>query len=353
MKQKPTILIAPLNWGLGHATRCIPIIKALEARNYTVVIASDGDSLQLLKKEFPHLKTFALPSYNITYPKTGGRFFVWHFVKKIPRFIKTYNAEKNVINKLVAFNEIDFILSDNRFGVYHKDIPSIYISHQLRVLSGVFSGVSTCLHQKIIGNFKQCWVPDVSGKDNFSGMLSRAKTEIPVKNMGLLSRFKKENLSYKYDICVLLSGPEPQRSYLEKILISNLKNSRYKVILIQGKVEKKQEFFRFANIKKVNFMTSKNLEKTLNQSKLVIARSGYSTIMDLAVLNKKAFFIPTPGQFEQEYLAKRMYRLKIAPFCKQEDFLIEKLHEVEDYSGFKEVDLNTNWDDLFGFFEGK
>ena len=352
MKQKPTILVAPLNWGLGHATRCIPIIKALEARNYIVVIASDGDSLQLLKKEFPHLKTHTLPSYNITYPKTE-RFFVWHFVKKIPHFIKTRKAEKNVINKLVAINEIDFILSDNRFGVYHKDIPSIYISHQLRVLSGVFSGVSTCLHQKIIGNFNECWVPDVSGKDNFSGMLSSAKTKIPVKNMGLLSRFKKENLSNKYDICVLLSGPEPQRSYLEKILITNLKNTRYKVILIQGKVENKQECYSFENIERVNFMTSERLEKILNQSKLVIARSGYSTIMDLAVLNKKAFFIPTPGQFEQEYLAKRMHRLKIAPFCKQDDFLIEKLHEVKDYSGFKEVDLNTNWEDLFGFFEGK
>ncbi len=352
MKQKPTILIASLNWGLGHATRCIPIIKALEAKNFTVVIASDGDSLQLLKKEFPHLKTYVLPSYNITYPKTGN-LFAWHFVKKIPHFIKTCKAEKKVINNLVASKEINFIISDNCFGVYHKDIPSIYISHQLRVLSGVFSGISTYFHQKIIENFNECWIPDVSGKDNFSGMLSSAKTKIPVKNLGILSRFKKENLSYKYDICVLLSGPEPQRSYLEKILITNLKNTRYKVILIQGKVEKKQECFRFENIEKVNFMMSKSLEKTLNQSKLVIARSGYSTIMDLAVLNKKAFFIPTPGQFEQEYLAKRMRRLKIAPFCKQKDFLIEKLHEVEDYSGFKEVDLNTNWEDLFGFFEGK
>ncbi|MFI0429949.1 glycosyltransferase [Mariniflexile sp. HMF6888] len=350
---KKRILVAPLNWGLGHATRCIPIINALLAHGFEPVIASDGVALSLLQKEFPRLSSVELPSYNITYAK-NGKFFKLKLLTDSPKLLKAIKSEKRAIKQIVEHNHISGIISDNRLGVYSKKVPSVFITHQLNVLSGNTTWLSTKIHEKFIKKFDACWIPDVEATINLSGKLGHPDTfEIPTTYIGPLSRFEKQHAKIANDIMVLLSGPEPQRTFLETKLLSELKNYSGKVVFVNGVMEKEQTIQIIGNITVYNFMTSSLLEKTINESAVIISRSGYTTVMDLAKLNKKAFFIPTPGQFEQEYLATRLTELNLVPSCSQQAFTLDKLNELDDFNGLKSFDYEPDFKKLFSLFERK
>ncbi len=353
MPKKKTILVAPLQWGLGHATRCIPIIQALLDHDFEVLLASDGPALLLLQKEFPELESIELPSYNIEYPKKGSHFKL-KILLKLPQIKKAMDAEKSIVKQLVKAGKIHGIISDNRFCVRNKAVPSVFITHQLNVLTGSTTIATSKMHQNIIKKFDACWVPDVQDSIlNLSGKLGHLKREeFPITYIDVLSRMKKKEVPKTTDILVLLSGPEPQRTILEEILKDSLKNIEKRVLMVRGKVEKEQKWEDFENIKTVNFMASEELENAINACEIVISRSGYTTIMDLTVLEKKAFFIPTPGQYEQEYLAKRLKDLGIVPSCKQEKFKPEKLNKVSLYKGLKSLSHPaTNFSELFALFE--
>ncbi|WP_299225501.1 glycosyltransferase [uncultured Psychroserpens sp.] len=350
---KKRILVAPLNWGLGHATRCIPLINALLINDFQPVIASDGIALALLQKEFPHLESIELPSYQVKYAKKG-QFFKLKMLQNSPKFIKAINAEKKATSAIIKTYHINGIISDNRLGVYSKHIPSVFITHQLKVLSGNTTWLSTKMHQKIIKRFDECWVPDNIGEDNLSGDLGHIDVfGIQIKYIGPLSRFEKKECDSKYDLMILLSGPEPQRSILEKLLFEELKLYEGRVLFVRGVIEDVSKKIKKGPIDVYNFMASEALEKALNESKLVLSRSGYTTIMDLAKLHKRAFFIPTPGQFEQEYLAERLSNIGFAPSCKQSEFSIDQLNAVETYEGLKTTNYKTNYKKLFSLFQSE
>lgn len=348
---KKCILIAPLNWGLGHATRCIPIINGLIAYNFEVIIASDGNALKLLKKEFPNLLSLELPSYAIEYSKKK-LYFKLKFLKHLPKLLKAIKLEQKSVKKIIEDYKIDGIISDNRFGVYSKKIPSVYITHQLHVLSGCTTWLTSRMHQRIIKKYNECWIPDTKGKDNLSGKLGHLKhLSIPVKYLGVLSRFNKTNTEKIYDVLVLLSGPEPQRTILEEFLLKQIKNFKGTVLFVKGTVEEVQTKIKNGHITLVNFMQSEDLETAINQSEIIISRSGYTTILDLAKLGKKAFFIPTSGQFEQEYLAKRLASKGIIPYSTQNDFTIDKLEVLKNYTGFETMETTIDFDVLFSLFK--
>ena len=332
MTSKKNILIAPLNWGLGHATRCIPIINQLLEQGFNPIIASDGETLELLKKEFPKLKHVELPSYKIQYA-SNGKFLKWKLLSLTPKILKATKSEYKIVQKLVESEDLCGIISDNRFGVRSDKVPSVIITHQLNVLSGITTFFTSKFHQNIINKFDECWIPDDKVL-NYSGKLSRTNSVKKQKHIGVLSRFKKEELAIKYDLLVMLSGVEPSRSQLEQKLLSELKNYKGTVLFVKGKMESQQTTVIKENITFCNFLLTSELQTAMNQSKLVLARSGYSTIMDLAILNKKAFFIPTTGQYEQEYLATYLQELKVAPFATQEKFKIEMLQDAKNFSGF-------------------
>ncbi|WP_284652718.1 glycosyltransferase [Flavobacterium terrisoli] len=347
------ILVAPLNWGLGHATRCIPVIRKLEQHGFTPVLASDGVALSILQKEFPHLQSIALPSYEIEYAKDGAD-FKWKLIKNSPKMIQAILDEKKLVKKLVKEYELAGIISDNRLGVYSKKVPSVFMTHQLNVLSGKTTWISSKLHQYFIGKFNECWIPDMKEKPNLTGKLGHLKSShLTLKYLGPLSRLEKKNAESKYELMVILSGPEPQRTMLEEKLTEELQNYSGDVIFIKGKVEPEQKKEVIKNVTYYNFMTSSEIETAFNESEMVLCRSGYTTVMDLAKLEKKAFFIPTPGQFEQEYLAKRFKRNGIAPFAKQEDFRIENLLEIQLYKGLPQLNEPINWKQLFVLFQGE
>ena len=353
MTSKKRILVAPLNWGLGHATRCIPIINALIEHGFEPILASDGIALELLKKEFPELKTLELPEYGITYAKKG-KWFKLKIIKDTPKLAKAIKAEKKETKRIVEELKIDGIISDNRLGVYSKNVPSVFMTHQLNVLSGNTTWISTKLHQKFIKKFNECWVPDNAGIPNLTGKLGHVNAfEIPLKYLGPISRFQKRDLKTKYDIMALISGPEPQRTMLEEKLLEELSNYDKPVLFVKGLIQKEQVEEIKGNLTIFNFMTSNQLETALNESELVVSRSGYTTVMDLAKLGKKSFFIPTPGQFEQEYLAKMLEKQKLVPCCNQDEFTLDKLETVNNYEGLSELYYDINYKKLFRLFKGK
>lgn len=348
-----TILIAPLNWGLGHATRCIPIIKALQENNYIPIIASDGIALELLRKEFPYIQTLELPSYQIEYAKNGKN-FKWKLIKNSPKMIEAILDEKRIINKWIKKHSIDGIISDNRLGVFSNKIPSVFITHQLNVMTGNTTWLTSKWHQHFIKKYVECWVPDLAGNPNLTGELGHLKNNsINLKYIGPLSRMKKKETEKQYDLMVILSGPEPQRGLLEEKLKKEVLNYPGKVVFIKGIVEKNQLKEELKNVTFYNFMNTKQLEQTFNESDKILCRSGYTTIMDLVKLEKKAFFIPTPGQYEQVYLAEKLQEEGLIPYATQEDFCIENVAKIDTFKGFPKVQSKIDWENLFEVFEKK
>ncbi|MFA9187048.1 glycosyltransferase [Flavobacterium sp. FBOR7N2.3] len=345
-----TILVAPLNWGLGHATRCIPIIKALQDNNHIPIIASDGIALDLLKKEFPYLKFLELPSYEIEYAK-NGKYFKWKLLKNCPRMIEAILEEKRLVKKWVKKHDIDGIISDNRLGVFSKKVPSVFITHQLNVMTGNTTWITSLLHQNIIKKYTECWVPDTIGSPNLAGELSHLKNpDLNIKYIGPLSRMNPKKVEKKYDLMIILSGPEPQRGLLEEKLKKEISFYNGKILFIKGIIEKEQVKEQRDHVTFYNFMHSRQLEQALNESNTIICRSGYTSIMDLSKLNKKAFFIPTPGQYEQEYLAKKLKKEGLVPYIEQNLFTIKNLNEIDNYKGLSEIKSDLNWPEIFNVF---
>ena len=353
MSYKKKILVAPLNWGLGHATRCIPVIEALENHGYEPIIASDGIALALLKKEFPHLTALELPHYQIEYAKRGV-FFKLKIIKLLPQMLNAVREEKRVVRQIIKEHNIKGIISDNRLGVRSKMIPSAFITHQLNVLTGTTTWITTPLHRRFIKKYNECWVPDVEHAPNLSGKLGHSyDSYLKLKYIGPLSRLHKKAIPKKYDLMVILSGTEPQRRLLEEKIREELQHFTGKTLFVRGVIEDEETVNVEGNVTFYNFMNSAALEQAFNESEMILCRSGYSTIMDLAQLGKKAFFIPTPGRYEQEYLAKKLKKSGLVPYASQNDFKINDLRKADHYKGLKHIAGDMKWKDLFCLFERK
>ena len=327
---RPRILIAPLDWGLGHATRCIPIIKELIHLNCDVCIAADKQILALLKKEFPHLLFLYLKGYKIKYSRNNKNFASTLFLQ-FPKIAATIIYEKYWIRNAVKKYKIDAVISDNRFGLYYKKIPCIYITHQLFIETGnnISSFLATKIHSFFIKNYAKCWVPDYE-QNGLAGKLSHPQKMLSnVSYIGALSRMEiLPAVEQKYDLFISISGPEPQRTIFEKIILEEVKNSERKVLVTRGLPANKKEFVfdnKFVTI--TNHLSSTQMNLALQQSKQIICRSGYTTIMDLVQLKKSAVLVPTPGQKEQEYLAAFLSEKKYFQYVKQEDLSLEKIAE--------------------------
>jgi uncharacterized protein (TIGR00661 family) len=359
MQKQKRILICPLDWGLGHATRCIPIIRMLLKKNATVIIAADGRPLALLKQEFPQLEFISLKGYDINYSANGS--MVAKMVFSIPKIYRGIKKEHEALKKIIEEKKIDVVISDNRFGLWNKEVKSVFITHQLMIKSPF---AEKLLHKKnlnYINQFDECWVPDADGKNNLSGDLAH-KYELPKNTFftGALSRFEHSNLTHstksmlsedevlrvtassnEYDIMAIISGPEPQRSIFEELVIEQLRKLKLKALVVCGKTELEQKFETIENMTIVSHLKSDEMQEAILKSKIILARSGYSTIMDLSTLGKKVIFIPTPGQTEQEYLAKELMNKKIAFTQTQKEFnLASALQESENYNSFEKLEKN-------------
>lgn len=305
LKKPERILVAPLNWGLGHATRCIPIINGLLQNDFDVTLASDGRALQLLQKEFPKLSIVELPAYNISYPSGN---MVFNIAWQIPKILSAIRQEKKFLNDFVKKEKIDLIISDNRYGCRTRFTKNIFISHQLNIITpfAPLQWLVNKINHFLINCFDECWAPDFEGEKSLAGNLSRNQHLKNVRYLGPLSRMKKYEVENKYGIIAILSGPEPQRTIFEQLVLQQLASVDKKCLVVLGKTDESKHYFLNKNIEVVSFMDSSRLNEAILSAGLVICRAGYSSIMDLVSLNKKAILIPTPGQTEQEYLAERL-----------------------------------------------
>jgi len=311
LKNKPNILVCPLDWGIGHATRCVPIINELLAQHANVIIGASGRSLSFLKTEYPTLQCFDFPGYKFSYPDKGS--MVFKMAMQVPTILKGIRDENKTLKKLIKDYSINAIISDNRYGLYSKDIPTVFMTHQVFIQTpsqlNFLNPFLLSKNQGFIHKFDECWIPDFQGDENLSGELSHKKS-LPENYhfIGPLSRFsysqETKATEYKYKILVMLSGPEPQRSILENLLLAQLSSLKIKSAVVLGKTELKEQKLFEDHIEVFSHLESEKLEQLIHDSEIIVSRPGYSTVMDLVALNKKAIFIPTPGQTEQEYLSR-------------------------------------------------
>lgn len=311
--KNPKVLVCPLDWGLGHATRCIPIIRHLKESGAQVIIASDGPQLTLLREEFPDLEFVTLPGYKMTY----NRFvpIAFKVLTEIPRlFIKVANENK-LLKTIIKDHNIDIVISDNRYGLWNKNVYSIIITHQINIIvPPILKFTGQLLHRithKYIRRFNECWIPDFGGKQNLSGDLSHG-TSIPsnCKYIGLLSRFDRSALrstpERRYEIIAIVSGPETQRTIFEEKLLAQLPVNDKSCLLIRGIPGDTRIKTLRRSLDVADHLSSDELEAILRSGPMVICRAGYSTLMDIAFSGNKAILVPTPGQTEQEFLAANL-----------------------------------------------
>jgi UDP-N-acetylglucosamine transferase subunit ALG13 len=303
-----------------------------------VILAGDGPSAQLLQTEFPSLTLLPLRGYHISYAKSAWG-LPWQMLAQAPAIFQTIKDEHAWLDAMIEEQQIDLVISDNRYGLYSKKIPCVLITHQLTIkmpFAWLERHVQK-IHYSLINRFHTCWVPDCKGVQNLGGELSHPlkMPAIPVKWMGLLSRFapskstetaaQKANdttPSFAYQYCFLLSGPEPQRTLLENIILKNIEGLKEPMVLVRGLPTNSNPLPASLpqQLTVYNHLSATDLAPLILSSEWIICRSGYSTLMDLAALHKKAILIPTPGQTEQEYLAKQLSAKGMATTVAQSRF---------------------------------
>lgn len=302
----PRILICPLDWGLGHAARCVPIIHALRRAGAIPVMAADAAPLELLQKEFPDGEFLRFPGVTVSYPSSGANMF-WSMLRQSPALLAGTRQEQRFVEKAVKEHNIQGLISDNRFGAYSRHLPSVYITHQIHIQTG--NGFTDALarmqHARYMKNYHRVWIPDQKGEQNISGKLSHGK-HIPkhATYIGLLSRFSAMPAGEtKYDVAIILSGPEPQRSLLEDKFLRQLEAfPEKKFMLVRGKNDPLETTFPQLSV--LPLATHADIQQVYASAVRVVCRSGYSSVMEMVSAGRSAWLVPTPGQTEQEYLAR-------------------------------------------------
>jgi len=326
------IIISPLNWGFGHAGRMIPLALELRKRGHEIIFCADTNVIPMLTRELPGIHITEIRGLQIRYFRTLP---LWiGLLLQLPHIIAVSVREHLELKRLAAEHKPDIIISDNRFGFYHNDIFSAYVTHQIRIpFPSPFrfmEPLGVWLHRKIIGRFDLCLIPDFPGDLNLSGRLSHG-VRLPRNTVwtGPLSRFNftadsgqlsgsdslagagplpsPDNTSAPTSSipspyrCLILSGPEPQRSMLKEMTTAAA--SEMHLVILEGTGEHKA-ITMDENVTVVSNPDTALMKAIITGSSAVISRSGYTTIMELVSLHKGAFIIPTPGQPEQEYLGE-------------------------------------------------
>lgn len=312
------ILYGVLNWGLGHATRSVPLIRQLLAQGNKVTLASDGLAKEWLTREFPDLEVLGLPEYDIRYSSTLP--MAVKIGLQLPRLYGEMKKEADKLGKWQDSRQFDLVISDNRPGLWSKSIHSVYISHQLKVKAGAFSSIATWMHKRAYDKFDELWVPDTP-ENLLSGELSESQ-EKAVTYIGPLSRMNPGKITPPgsfSNALVVISGPEPSRTRFEEQLAQLIRNHpSWHFTVVRGTTSVRTIAYE-PEVAVHDLLDSDSLGGMMENTDLIICRSGYSSIMDLHVLQKPALMIPTSGQAEQEYLAKHLRKHERFVFCDEKE----------------------------------
>lgn len=342
MAKQKNILITPLNWGLGHATRCVPIINKVLEQGDNPIVAADKAPLAFLQKAFPDLDFIKLPGFEPFYSKRNSQ--VFKLLTSLPGALMDFKKEHVEIEKIVKERNIDIVISDNRFGCWSRNAYSIFITHQLHIQVPRFIRwtypIINAISKSYINHFDELWIPDVENEPSLSGILSHpADAKNKTKYIGFLSRFNSESVPVSdnsdIDYLVILSGPEPQRTIFENIITKQASDIDGRIVVLRARPNQNDLPYNIPdNMTFFNHVDDAFFIELISKAKNIICRGGYSSLMDLIALNRNAYLVPTPGQTEQEYLADYLTKKGLFNSCRQKDFKLKNIniptHEGEE-----------------------
>lgn len=326
------ILICPLNWGLGHATRCVPIIKDLSSQGHKVIIAADEGPLAFLQKEFPEHEFIKFPGFTPKYSRSNTQ--VFKMMAAFPGALRDFRRDHKTVESIVKNYNIDMIIADNRFGCWSKHVHSVFITHQLHIQVPKIwkwtTPIINLFNNSYIKKYDEVWVPDVESEPSLGGKLSHPAIHgVETKYIGHLSRFSVDNqkVSEKPNkFLVILSGPEPQRTMFENIVLEQARHIKDNILILRAKPDS-NDLVRDVpeNVSMFNHVDDDMFVKLVDSAEIIVCRGGYSSLMDLAALNRTAYLVPTPGQTEQEYLAKHLSKSLGWRWCRQNEFKLDRI----------------------------
>ncbi|MBN8666080.1 MAG: glycosyl transferase family 28 [Chitinophagales bacterium] len=309
-----TVLVAPLDWGLGHTTRCIPIINDLLNSGNRVILAGNPVQQQIFATEFPGLDCIPLEGYGIRYGR-GKWNTIFRLITQLPKLTRAISRENAWLKEQVKNKGIDMVISDNRYGLYNPAIHSVILTHQLAIRppwGKLGMGLLQKWNYRHLEKFNACWVPDWEEEMAcLAGELSHPQKlpAIPLRYIGPLSRFTYNAAVPETNrLLIILSGPEPGRTIWEEKLMREIAAYTHPITLIRGLPRGGKPLTSFPHLEVFDHLPAHQLQTAIEKAEWIIARAGYSTIMDLTTLQKKAILIPTPGQSEQEYLANYLQK---------------------------------------------
>lgn len=339
-------MFSVLNWGLGHATRSIPLIRELIDSGNEVTIASNGGALLFLQEVFPDNEFVELPDYGVQYRWNN---MAMNIAMQAPTMFKAVIDEHKTLEELHEQHPFDVAISDQRYGCYIEGIPSFFITHQVQIRGRkrLTTAMANKLHQNWMKNFKEVWVPDFSVSPGLGGKLSHEKLDQDIYYLGPLSRFQL-NGSYSqeatFDWVFILSGPEPARSKLEELILELLEDEVTNNVVVRGKPEDNSDQQISDRTRVIGHIHQDELYDLIKKSKGIFCRSGYSTIMDLCALNRAAVLVPTPGQPEQLHLAELLSKQYRWPVCLQSELTkIPSLTCLDNALALPEVDRDQSF----------
>lgn len=297
------ILVAPLDWGLGHSTRCVPVIRRLIALGATPVLGADAGPLALLRNEFPQLEHVRIPGVTVRYSK--GRSQLWSMARQFPAMVRSVKVEGALFERLRGDLRLDAVISDQRFGIRSTELPSVVITHQVYPFTPLAQRALRELNVRNLEKFDRCWIMDVPDAPGLAGELSHGDV-LPhnARYIGTQSRMHggvRSAEAKAYRIVAVISGPEPQRTLLDYALTEQLQRIPGEHLLVRGLPAQDGTQHR-NNVTTVTHLHGEALTSAMAHAEMIVSRSGYTTLMDLAALGRSALIIPTPGQEEQEYL---------------------------------------------------
>lgn len=345
LREKPLVLLAPLDWGMGHTTRCIPLIRELNLLQCEVIILCSTFQKRILELEFQSLNFLEYPGTPLVYGRNRVLTLI-SLLLQVPKNLTRIKEENRWLQEFLSANRVDAIISDNRFGLYAPGIPAVFITHQLQIKTGLGALANAWarrMNYRFINKFSECWIPDYEGQNSMAGELSNPhiQPKIKITRIGALSRFEKCAHSTSNYLLIILSGPEPQRSILEKKIIADLKDRT--AIIVRGLPENEKLPEAPSGVQVYNHLPASRLNELICGASIVISRCGYTSVMDLLKLQKKSILIPTPGQAEQEYLAKYLYKKQWAFTVSQNDFLLS--HALKQAENFPYKKPETSMDE--------
>lgn len=340
-----SVLVSPLNWGLGHAMRDVPVIRTLIDRGHEVTIAACGNSLAALQREFPDCRFIRFEDYPAPY--SSGRLFLPKLALYFPLLLKAVAQEREESRRIISRGQYDLIISDNRLGVYSPQVPSLFITHQIHYnlspLLWPLALLTSALNRFHHRRFDRIIIPDnPPGPLSLAGKLSR--TDSPAERLrtyyaGIMTSIPRRESPCDLDYLVLISGPEPQRTQLEKILLPQVRDLEGESVVLLGSPQQNPDSTSSGQCSIRTYVSNEEKAALMNRARCIICRSGYTTMMEIAELQKRAgLFIPTPGQPEQEYLSS--YYQRNGWFFSRSQYLLnltEDLRIARDYYGFPQM----------------